>query len=47
MTMQSHAARVFSGGRVADERQLLLNLRFWLSFRKRAGVVAFREALRH
>lgn len=35
------------GGAVADERQLLLHLRFRLRFRKHADVVAFGEALRH
>lgn len=44
---QSHAACVFCGsGAVADERQLLLQLRFWLRLREYADVVALGEALR-
>lgn len=44
-SLQSHAARVFSGGgAVADERELQLGFRF--CFRRRADVVALGEALR-
>lgn len=46
--MHSHAACVFFGsGAVADEWQLLLQLRFWFCFRKCADILAFGEALGH